>query len=61
MECLGQYWFLDLDDARQKVESWRVEYNEVKPHSAIGDRTPMSLIRLPLEQSEALKRPEILT
>jgi putative transposase len=53
MECLGQYWFLDLDDARQKVESWRVEYNEVKPHSAIGDRTPMSLIRLPLEQSEA--------
>jgi len=61
MECLGQHWFLDLDDARQKVEPWRVEHNEVKPHGAIGYRTPMSLIRQPLEQSGAAKGPEILT
>ena len=61
MECLGQHWFLDLDDARQKVEAWRVEYNEVRPHSAIGDRTPMSLIRQPSEKPEASKGPEILT
>jgi putative transposase len=26
-ECLGQHWFLDLDDATQKVEDWRREYN----------------------------------
>ncbi len=60
MECLGQHWFLDLDDARQKVESWRVEYNEVRPHSAIGDRTPISSIRRPSEQSGASRGPEIL-
>ena len=38
LECLGRHWFLDLDDACQKVEEWRTEYNEVRPHSAIGDR-----------------------
>jgi putative transposase len=43
-ECLNQNWFLDLDDARRKVEDWRVEYNEVRPHSAIGDRPPMALL-----------------
>jgi len=53
--------FRDLDDARAKIESWRVEYNEVRPHRAIGDRTPLSLIRQPPEKSEALKGPEILS
>jgi putative transposase len=28
LECLGQHWFLDLDDARKKVEDWRRFYNE---------------------------------
>jgi putative transposase len=61
LDCLGRYWFLDLDDVCQKVEEWRTEYNEVRPHSAIGDRTPLSLIHLPRQQAEALNRPEILT
>ena len=25
---LGPHWFLELDDAREKVEEWRTEYNE---------------------------------
>ena len=61
MECLGQHWFMGLDDARQKVEAWRAEYNEVRPHGAIGDRTPMSLIQKPRELPEASQAPEILT
>jgi transposase InsO family protein len=44
LECLGRHWFLDLDDAPEKVEEWRTEYHELRPHSAIGDKTPMSLI-----------------
>ncbi|MCS4280371.1 transposase InsO family protein [Stenotrophomonas rhizophila] len=24
-ECLNMHWFLSLDDARQKIESWRVD------------------------------------
>ena len=39
-ECLNQHWFLDLDDARTKIETWRIDYNEVRPHSALGNRTP---------------------
>jgi putative transposase len=41
LECLNQHWFLDLDDARTKIELWRQDYNDVRPHSAIGERTPM--------------------
>ena len=39
-ECLNAHWFLSLDDARAKIEVWRVFYNESRPHSALGDRTP---------------------
>lgn len=60
LECLGQHWFMDVDDARKKIEDWRLEYNEVRPHSAIDDRTPMSLIRQAPEKSGASERPEIL-
>jgi putative transposase len=61
LECLGRHWFLDLDDAREKIEQWRREYNEVRPHSAIGDRTPMSLIHQARQLAEPSRRPEILT
>ena len=55
LECLGQHWFMDLEDAVRKVEDWRREYNEVRPHSAIGDRPPMSLIQKPRQSAEASK------
>ena len=56
LECLGPHWFLDLDDAREKVEEWRTEYNEVRPHSAIGDRTTMSVIHRPQHDAEVAHR-----
>lgn len=43
-ECLNARRFLTLDDARQKMEDWRREYNEVRPHSAIGNKPPISLM-----------------
>jgi putative transposase len=60
-ECLSQHWFLDLDDAREKVESWRVDYNEVRPHSAIGDRSPMALISAPEQPLRGIQKPDSLT
>ncbi len=39
-ECLNEHWFLSLDDARAKVECWRVHYNEDRPHSALGNLSP---------------------
>ena len=40
-ECLSASWFLSLDDARSKCEAWRRDYNEVRPHSSIGNQTPI--------------------
>ncbi len=43
-ECLNTHWFLTLDDAREKLERWRRDYNEVRPHGAIGNKPPIALI-----------------
>jgi putative transposase len=39
-ECLNTNWFLSLEDAREKIEQWRVEYNRFRPHSSLDDKTP---------------------
>jgi putative transposase len=39
-ECLNESWFLTLADARRIIEVWRQDYNTVRPHSALGYRTP---------------------
>ncbi len=43
-ECLNAHWFMTLDDARRKCEAWRRDYNEERPHSAIGNKVPIDLI-----------------
>jgi putative transposase len=43
-ECLNAHWFMSLDDARRKCEAWRRDYNEERPHSAIGNKAPIELI-----------------
>lgn len=39
-ECLNASWFLNLADAKRKIESWRQEYNADRPHSSQAYRTP---------------------
>ena len=39
-ECLNIHWFETIDEARAKIEAWRVEYNESRPHQALKDLTP---------------------
>lgn len=43
-ECLNAHWFLDLKDAREKIETWRVEYNVNRPHSSLGMMSPQSFL-----------------
>jgi putative transposase len=43
-ECLNAHWFLSLADAQKKLEDWRKYYNEERPHGAIGQKTPISLL-----------------
>ena len=38
--CLNMHWFLSLDDTREKIEHWRQNYNDFRPHSSLGDLTP---------------------
>jgi putative transposase len=39
-ECLDGHWFTSLSEAKQIVEAWQREYNESRPHRALGERTP---------------------
>lgn len=39
-ECLNVNWFLSLADAEQKIDQWRIEYNDYRPHSSLNDLTP---------------------
>jgi putative transposase len=39
-ECLSVSWFQNLFDARRKIAAWKIEYNEERPHSSLGYRTP---------------------
>ena len=43
-ECLNAHWFLSLEDAVEKIDAWRHEYNHFRPHSSLGDMTPMEYI-----------------
>ena len=40
-ECLNTNWFLNLKHARNVIEDWRKDYNEVRPHSSLKNMTPM--------------------
>ena len=39
-ECLNQHWFMSLEDAQQRFDAWQKDYNEVRPHQSLGNRTP---------------------
>ena len=39
-ECLNESRFLSLEDARERMESWRWHYNGERPHSALGNLAP---------------------
>lgn len=45
-ECLNANVFVSLADARRKIEMWRIDYNEHRPHSSLGGRSPQAMLRL---------------
>lgn len=40
-ECLNVTQFLSIADARAKIEAWRIDYNAHRPHSSLGNLTPI--------------------
>lgn len=43
--CLNQHWFMTMNDARERIENWRRDYNEVRPHSSLGYQPPSVFAR----------------
>lgn len=51
-ECLNQYWFLGMAEAKATIETWRQEYNRCRPHGALGDLTPLEFLQQAHETSK---------
>ena len=39
-ECLNLHWFADIAQASALIEAWRRDYNESRPHMALGNLPP---------------------
>jgi len=43
-ECLNENWFFSLKHARYIIESWRIDYNEDRPHGSLGGLSPAEYV-----------------
>jgi putative transposase len=55
-ECLNQYWFVSLEEAREVIGRWREDYNEQRPHSSLDQQTPAEFARRCALMEEAKNR-----
>jgi putative transposase len=39
-ECLNEHAFTSLHEAREIIDAWRTDYNQVRPHKSLGKKTP---------------------
>jgi hypothetical protein len=44
-ECLNVGTLLHLSDVSEKLECWRLDYKQVRPHAALSDRAPEEFVR----------------
>jgi len=54
-ECLSMEWFRNRIDAKITIEQFRRQYNEVRPHSSLGNLTPAEF----KQQLSATTNPEM--
>jgi putative transposase len=45
-ECLNVHWFETLGDAQEIIDGWRRDYNESRPHMALGNIPPLEYNRI---------------
>ena len=55
-ECLNAHQFLSIEHAQRLIEAWRVDYNQHRPHSALGDLTPSAFAHRPQDIVTATER-----
>jgi putative transposase len=56
-ECLNVNWFLSMEDAQEKIEKWRRDYNDFRPHSSLGDLTPQQFVAKYKDSERSRKTP----
>jgi putative transposase len=44
-ECLNVHQFLSLSHAQGRIDQWRSDYNNHRPHSSLGNLTPTEFIQ----------------
>ena len=52
-ECLNVHQFTSIDDAKAKIEAWRIDYNQRRPHSSLGHLTPNEYVAQRQDQRTA--------
>src|SRR5688572_30682397 len=46
-ECLNEHLFTNLNEARQIIEAWRIDYNTNRPHTSLNGLTPTEFAARP--------------
>ena len=48
-ECLNEHLFANLNEARQIIEEWRIDYNTNRPHTSLNGLTPTEFATRPTQ------------
>ena len=51
-ECLSMEWFRNRVEAKAVIDQWRQHYNHIRPHSSLGNQTPMAFKKLCLSTTK---------
>ena len=54
-ECLNVNWFLSMDDEVEKIQAWKEEYNNFRPHSSLDELTPNEVVNKYQKSSKFLQ------
>jgi putative transposase len=46
-ECLNEHLFSNLNEAREIIEAWRIDYNTNRPHTSLNGLTPTEFAARP--------------
>jgi putative transposase len=57
-ECLNVSLFFSLADVREQLRRWQKDYNHLRPHSSLDDRTPNEFAQIWNKRSFALNNPD---
>ena len=57
-DCLNLHWFPTLDRARLTIAGWRKDYNQIRPHSSLGELTPAEFLAAFTQERATALHPE---